>query len=49
MLFDARKFEQGEPHEVTLKERAFMANGDFDYWFRNGSGFSLQQIQTQNA
>ena len=39
VLFDAGKLELAEPKELTIKQRAFLAKEDYDYWFTSADGF----------
>ena len=39
VLFDAGKLELAEPKELTIKQRAFLAKEDYDYWFNSALEF----------
>jgi len=39
LLYDSGKFELAEPIELNTQERKKLAEGDFEYWFKNAEEF----------
>jgi predicted nucleotidyltransferase/HEPN domain-containing protein len=41
LLYDSEEYKLSEAKELSNKERAIIAQDDYDYWFHKGSGFLI--------